>query len=762
MTNSMSRPIYLLRSKPVTPGVLPQEIAGIEMCRRWPVLLGVLVILGTPLLSPAQAPLASPEPVGGSPHFAMRHTALFSKGALIFGERRGYDTVRLQGCDYVKEAGRPMLPVRTARIALPAGMTVTSVRVTATEEVSLPGEYTVYPAQPPTPINGTGSMDWVVPDQRIYASREAYPDTTARFVYQTDLAGQSIAVVRLHPVRYMPAEHRLMLSTSITLLVEGVDGYQYGDYLPAQVSTHARRSYERMIREAVVNPDKVMLMEAPGALPASRGVEPGSYEYVIITQDAWVDDFQLLAEWRIKTGIPSRTVTTDWIYNNGGYAGSDLEKIRAFVEDAHQNWGATYFLLGGDTNVIPDHIRTITVPGYETAAIPNDTYYADYDEDWVCEVHVGRAPVRTTAAINTFVSKVFSYEKSPPLGDYVTTAAFFGFDITISGDQDGELAKENIRSLHLPPTWTINTEYDAELGTHKADVIGYLNQGHHLVNHHDHCNWNCMGTGWISHGELMYVSDVNGLSNGDRLSILFAVGCNPCDITTFTSIGEAFLQHPTGGGIAFMGNSRTGWGGPPEDPDHYSVRQDRFFYRNLLDDGFERLGANFSDLKNDEFSPDDPYNLHQYCFTQLHLLGDPELAVWSDEPQSLTVTHDATLPVGEYTTFPVEVYSGGNPVDGATVCLSKGFDVYEVEETVAGTATFGFTPDTVGTMSVTVTGHNYLPYEGNAVIQGDGTIPTVSEWGMIGMILLTLCVGTVVFSPRSRRSRPAALPHVRA
>ncbi len=757
MTNSTSRRIDLPWSRTVTPGALPGEVAGTETYWRWPALLGVLVILGTPLVSPAQAPLASPEPVGGSPRFEVWHTAVFSKDALIFGERRGYDTLRLAGCDYVNEAGRPMLPVRTVRIALPAGMAVTAVRVVDTKEAELPGEYTVYPAQPPTPINGTGPIEWVAPDHRIYVSGEAYPDATARFVYQTDLAGQSIAVVRLHPVRYIPAEHKLALYTSITLLIEGVDGYQYGDYLPANVSAHARRTYEKMIRGTVVNPDEVMLTKPRGVAPRSRGVGPGSYEYVIITQNGWVDDFQPLAEWRIKQGIASTIVTTDWIYSDGGYTGSNLEKIRAFVEDAHQNWGATYFLLGGDTNVIPDHIRTITVPDYETADIPNDTYYADYDEDWVCEVHVGRAPVRTTAAINTFVSKVFSYEKSPPLGDYVTTAAFFGFDITVPGDQDGELAKENIRSLHLPPTWTINTEYDGEDGNpHKADVIGYLNQGHHLVNHHDHCNWNAMGTGWISHGEVMYVSDVNGLFNSDRLSILFAVGCNPCDITAFTSIGEAFLQHPTGAGIAFMGNSRTGWGGPPEDPDHYSVQQDRFFYRNLLDDGFERLGANFSDLKNDEFNPDDPYNLHKYCFTQLHLLGDPELAVWSDEPQGLTVTHEATLPVGEYTMFPVEVYSGGNPVDGATVCLWKGIDVYEVEETIAGTATFGFTPDTVGTMFVTVTGHNYLPYEGHTVIPGDGNIPTVSEWGMIGMILLTLCVGTVVFSRRSRRLRSSA------
>ena len=226
-----------------------------------------------------------------------------------------------------------------------------------------------------------------------------------------------------------------------------------------------------------------------------------------------------------------------------------------------------------------------------------------------------------------------------------------------------------------------------------------------------------MGTGWISHGDLIYNSDVNALTNGDRQSILFAVGCNPCDIPAYTSIGEAFVRNSNGGGIAFMGNSRTGWGGPSEDPDWYSVRQDRFFYRNLLDDGFERLGENFSDLKNDEYDPYDPYNLHKYCFTQLHLLGDPGLTIWTEDPQGLTVTHDDTVSAGEGTIFAVQVYSGGNPVDQATVCLWKDGDVYEVEQTdPTGTATLGFVPGSSGTLYVTVTGHNYLPYEGTAEV----------------------------------------------
>jgi len=166
-----------------------------------------------------------------------------------------------------------------------------------------------------------------------------------------------------------------------------------------------------------------------------------------------------------------------------------------------------------------------------------------------------------------------------------------------------------------------------------------------------------------------------------------------------------------------LGNSRTGFGGPTDDPDWYTVRQDRFFYRNLFDDRFERLGENYSDLKNDEYDPADPYNLHQYCFTQLHLLGDPGLTVWTADPAGLAVQHPDTLTVGQYTAFPVEVSSGGEPVDSATVCLWKEGDVYEIAQTASGVATFGFVPSTVGSMYVTASRQNYLPYEGEAEVR---------------------------------------------
>jgi hypothetical protein len=654
----------------------------------------------------------------------------FSQSALVFDKADSYDIVRMEGMHLTREAGEPAVPVGMIHVALPTGMKVTKITATAEETVDIAGAYLLKPGRPPKPIGEGHFQTAVSPHSGVYSSRSLYPDQLASFARQYDLAGQSVAVIKVHPLRYMPAEKRLSLATQVRVLVEGDEGYVCGDYLPSSMPDYARDKYLDWISTKVANPFDVALVTEEIIDSRLWNLDPGQYDYVIITQDSWTDDFQPLADWRTRMGCPAKIVSREWIYNWGGYSGSDLQKIHDFIEDAHSTWGTTHFLIGGDAHIIPYHIRTITVPGYWTDDIPNDTYYADYDEDWVCEVNVTRAPVRNTDAISSFIDKVFKYEKDPPRNDYVESAVFFGMDITVIGDMDGEICKENIRRLHLPTDWLLDTEYDSELGPHKTDMLNYLNQGHHLVNHHDHCNSDVMGAGWISHGDLITISEAAILDNGDRQSIVFAVGCLPCDFPTTMCIGEQFIRNDDGGAIAYFGNTRTGWGGDTSDPDWYSVRQDRYFYRNLFDDGFEAIGDNFSDLKNDEYEDYDPYNLHQYCFTQLHLFGDPRMPVWTEEPETLAVSHKDTVPAGIPTAMVVEVDCDGAPVDGATVCLCKEDDVYEIEETSLGAATFVVTAASPGTLFVTVTKHNYLPYEGQAIVVEDLTAvskPDVDE-----------------------------------
>jgi hypothetical protein len=633
---------------------------------------------------------------------------------------RGAVRIEIPGGNVSGKAGQPALPGLTLRVALPDGMRAERVRVLSCAETTLEGDYRPAHVPLPRPMTALGSPPLEPPSVEPYdpADLRSFPLERARLTGQADLAGQSFAIIRVNPLRYVPASRELTLATSIELAIEGEPGHVCGDYLPNSATGSERERVLRKLRACVVNPDDVELRTGEAT---HRAVEPGDYDYVIITHSDLVDDFAPLVEWRTRKGIRTNVVTVGSIISRSEYRGTPLQKLRNFVADAHATWGATDFLLGADTHAIPYQVTTVTVPEYMTENIPHDTYFADYDDDYVLEVNIGRIPMRSSLEVATFIGKVLAYEKSPPAAGWATTVAYFGFDIAVPGDGHGEVCKEMIGSMHLPASWSLVTEYDSDPGAHKGDVIAHLNTGHHLVNHHDHCNSTSMGAGWISHGDLITNPDIASLTNGDRQSFCFAIGCYPCDFPTHTSIAEQFVKNALGGGFAFIGNSRTGWGGVVEDPCWYNVRQDRFFYRNLFDDGFVYLGENFSDAKNDEYDPDDPYNLHQFCFLQLHLIGDPAVPLWTEDPAILTVTHPETAYAGLENACRVSVDDGRGPVDGATVCLWKGDEVYEVAETVGGAATLRITPATAGTLLVTAWAPNHLPYEANVPVEEDYT-----------------------------------------
>ena len=98
-------------------------------------------------------------------------------------------------------------------------------------------------------------------------------------------------------------------------------------------------------------------------------------------------------------------------------------------------------------------------------------------------------------------------------------------------------------------------------------------------------------------------------------------------------------------------------------------------------------------------------------YYRLHLLGDPEMPVWSAVPQKLEVNVTPTQIEAGTNTITVQIT---NLLAGeeATVCLMKDAEAYAVV-TINDTKphSFTFSPKTSGEMKVTVTARNFLPLE---------------------------------------------------
>lgn len=98
--------------------------------------------------------------------------------------------------------------------------------------------------------------------------------------------------------------------------------------------------------------------------------------------------------------------------------------------------------------------------------------------------------------------------------------------------------------------------------------------------------------------------------------------------------------------------------------------------------------------------------------TSLILLGDPEMQVWTNTPQNLQVSVSPQPLVTGENTVTVTINSVFPAGEGATICLQKGEEIYAVKSSAqTGSHTFTVTPHTMGMMYVTVTAHNFIPYE---------------------------------------------------
>ena len=636
--------------------------------------------------------------------YKIQYMAEFSQNELSFDKLMGYDMVTLKDGDFLAELGKPMLPSKELKIALPAGMAVKSVQVMNTTRVEIPGEFNILPAQPPLKIGlSDKNADFVEPDKDTYTSTQPYPSTLVEFVSQSDLAGQGMAVIAVYPLQYVPSEKRLTLYTSLTLVIEGVGGYECGDYLSPNISEKNRKIYEQMVKDMVANPEDVQLNTS---LKMSTTMVPpgGPFDHVIITSTTYASYFQPLVDWNTQKGVRDTVITADWIYAN--YSGTtNQQKIRNFVIDAKTSWGTIYFLMGGEEETVPWMHRTYLASEPNT---PSDQYYSDYNDNWVHDVFVGRASVGSSSEVTTFVNKVLKYEKDPPRTDYPLNVLLIGMDLdSVTFAED---LKDTIDN-HIPARFNVTKVYDSDVGNHQFAVVDALNAGQNLVNHADHSNISIMGTGDYNHGWYIGSNDVDNLTNNGKTSIVVSVGCFPNYLdSTFDCIAEHFvIYNPNQAGVAFTGNTRDGlyqyW-----HAEVLSGALDKQWWFALFNRNKYNLGQTLVDSKHN-FST--AGNSEKHCEWTFNLLGEPEMPIWTDSLDSFSVSHQDTFPKGK-SSFPVHVTDSTThaSVESAYVCLSKPNDVYLTGYTNAsGDITFNPSPSSEGIMFVTVTKHNYIPYQ---------------------------------------------------
>jgi hypothetical protein len=435
----------------------------------------------------------------------MKEEIDFNVNDLSFSKIKGYDVVTLKGCNSTVEIGAPLLPRAAFSLLIPQNAEVTNVEIISFEKEVIPGEYEIYPTQPPRPfIKGTVSP-FVEPKEDIYHQDTPYPEKIIESPHTGSMGGYRLASLHIFPLQYLPAEKKLVFYSRIKFKVT----YEERLRLLKTKTEKQNKIFKERVKNLILNPEDIEIFEPFVGLNGSLALSPDTVEYVIITVDSFASSFQKLADWKTKKGIPAKVVTLDYIY--GDYTGADnAESIRNFIIDANSSWGTIWVLLGGQCDyewgheIVPRrNVYYVTSgEGYyiDEDTIPSDLYFSDLDGDWnadgdgvygestdnvdfYSDVFVGRAPVRTVAQAETFVKKVLTYEKKPPPGyqkKILLPAAYLW-----PGVYDETLSQEAIANI-VPSDWQVSKLYEDDGNlTHTAFVdsvragFGFV----HLVGH---------------------------------------------------------------------------------------------------------------------------------------------------------------------------------------------------------------------------------------------------------------------------------------
>jgi uncharacterized repeat protein (TIGR01451 family) len=655
----------------------------------------------------------------------------FSKDELKFSKKSGFDFISYRDYEISQAVGAPVLPFTVVQLNLPAGREIAGVTIVNTKSEFLKGEYYIYPGQPPQILSNKEKYERVSPDIAIYSSHDAYPKDIVKISNSGSLAGNNVGSIFLSPLQYFPSQKRIKFYSEIEVEIQYKESIR-SPILPKQ-SEYSQQVKHRLLNKLIYDYNDQETIITPMQYGVSQ-LPDEEHLYVIITSGSFESHFQALVDWKLKKGLSAIIVTTSYIYTN--YAGNDnQEKIRNFIIDAYQSWGTMWILLGGDTDIVPSRKAfafDCEYGEYEYNYIPCDLYYSDLDGDWnangntvygeveddidmYADVFVGRAPVKSYSEADVFVNKILTYEKNGLNGNELNML-FLAEVLWYNPYTNSGEAKDYIDEMYVPDRFDPITKLYMHNGNENYEsVIDALNEGQNIINHDGHAGVSVMLVG----EGLLNLDSMDELNNGPNYSILFSIGCWPAAFD-YDCIAEHFVTNPNGGGVAFVGNSRYGWGSPGNPLYGYSDRFDQQFFKSLFVDDIYHIGSTLSAAKSFYVPYAAQGNVYRWCEYQVNLLGDPEMPVWTDTPGTMIVNHPETLPFGESQCV-ITVTDANYPVEGALVCMMQGEDVYQTGITgFDGMVSFQLsTSNMADDLQITVSAHNYLPYENTISLYAD-------------------------------------------
>jgi hypothetical protein len=298
--------------------------------------------------------------------------------------------------------------------------------------------------------------------------------------------------------------------------------------------------------------------------PSTLNAGTNRADFLIVTEKSLIGSLAPLKVARENQGMTVSIVDIEDVYDEFSYGAHGPQALKDFLQYAATHWnnGAgppRYIVFAGDATYDPrnyannpagiDFVPTKLVDATynETAS---DDWLADFDNDGIADIPIGRLPIRTPAEADVMVAKIVNFAPA----NVPQNALLVADDPGTPAVWDFEQANDNVQAL-LPPTMTVqrvNVRTEPSVAQATADIINGFNQGRAVVNYSGHGNVDV----W-SGATIFTAVNARALTNGNKLSFVIVMDClnGYFQEPRLESMSEAFVRAPAGGAVAAFASS---------------------------------------------------------------------------------------------------------------------------------------------------------------------------------------------------------------
>ncbi|PLX14336.1 MAG: hypothetical protein C0598_01535 [Marinilabiliales bacterium] len=625
------------------------------------------------------------------------------------------------------ESGNPALPYSAISFLLPPGHEAVNIEFVGGELVDLEGKFMLHPYQPSRPLSETKKQDFVI-NEKTYAS-EHYPESQLGGLSTEYLNGYGFAFSAFTPVVYNTANGDLSYYSSVKIIVT-TKASKTADLTAKNLSSRA--GVISRVKRLAQNPDYISNYSVKEISSSEQ------YELLILTVEAFENDFEDLRDIYLSRGIRSKVFTKEYITQN--VSGQDVpDKIRNFIIQEYQESDIEFVLIGGDVEHIPYrgfYCYVQSGSGYSDYGIPADLYYSALDGNWndngdnkwgepdeddlLPDIAVARMPFSDLSELENLLNKTMSYQNSPVLGEF--QKPFLAGENLYSGPDTwgkdyldliiGEHSDNGYTTVGIPDAYSYETMYEYDASWGGSDLINKVNEGKQFVHHVGHAN-----TTYVAHLGIGDITNANFYAaNGvdHNFTILQTHGCdcgsfdaNDCILEKMVNI-ENFA-------VAVIGNSRYGWfnEGQTEGPAAHLHREmvDAMFNDKIASIGKAFLESKIQTAPWVEAPGQWEEGALRWNFYDINVLGDPAMNIWNDEPYDLDIDYPEQVSLGS-SSVEVTITLDNNPMENYTCVIMQDGNLLSVglsDENGVANLNFDTPIDQPGEASLIVSGYNCLP-----------------------------------------------------